>query len=64
MTQENLKKYNAKINEINNIPRDNLRKLIENGQCPYPSEFLLDVPMGMFHCPLCLDMIVAGLKHA
>lgn len=31
--------------------------------CPFDPSIYVNVPLGMFHCPLCGDMIVAGLPH-
>jgi hypothetical protein len=32
--------------------------------CPYkPEEIGPDVPLGMFHCPTCSNMVIAGLPH-
>lgn len=31
--------------------------------CPYDPRPLRNVPLGMFHCPLCDEMVVAGLPH-
>lgn len=31
--------------------------------CPYPTQDLKDVPIGMFHCPCCGCMIIAGFTH-
>lgn len=31
--------------------------------CPYDPSALLGVPLGMFHCPSCGCMVVAGLEH-
>jgi len=32
-------------------------------RCPYDPKPLLGLPMGMLHCPLCGEMIVAGMEH-
>lgn len=31
--------------------------------CHYNPRLLVGVPLGQFHCPLCLEMVVAGLPH-
>jgi hypothetical protein len=31
--------------------------------CKYKPELLVGVPLGMFHCPECGEMVVAGLPH-
>lgn len=38
----------------------------ENGdRCPWPwdSEQLAGQPIGMFHCPFCGMMVMAGMRH-
>lgn len=40
--------------------------LNENGErCPWPWEpqQLVGVPMGQYHCPYCLAMVIAGMAH-
>lgn len=40
--------------------------LNENGErCPWPWEpqQLVGVPLGQYHCPFCLAMVVAGAPH-
>ena len=32
-------------------------------KCPYDPSQLVDVPIGMFHCPECGEMVLAGLPH-
>lgn len=34
-------------------------------RCPWPWEpqLLVDVPMGMYHCRYCGEMVVAGIRH-
>ena len=32
-------------------------------KCTYDPKPLLGLPMGMFHCPECGEMILAGLEH-
>jgi DNA-binding CsgD family transcriptional regulator len=32
-------------------------------QCQFDPRTLLGVPLGMFHCPLCGCMVVAGIEH-
>lgn len=31
--------------------------------CPYDPRELVGLPIGMFHCPRCGEMIIAGLPH-
>lgn len=35
----------------------------EPSPCPYDPRELLGQPIGMLHCPLCGEMVVAGLAH-
>lgn len=35
----------------------------EQPQCTYDPRPLIGVPLGMFHCPECGEMVVAGLAH-
>lgn len=40
--------------------------LNEEGQpCPWPWEpqQRVNAPIGMYHCPYCLSMVVAGIEH-
>jgi len=44
-----------------------LQPLTSDGElCPFPMDPLLQpsgAPLGMYHCPYCGDMVVAGLPH-
>jgi len=31
--------------------------------CPYKTEELKNIPLGMVNCPVCLNMVIAGLRH-
>lgn len=31
--------------------------------CPYDPREMLGLPIGMFHCPECGEMVLAGLEH-
>jgi hypothetical protein len=35
----------------------------ETTACDYDPSGLVNVPLGMFHCPNCGQMVVAGLPH-
>lgn len=37
--------------------------LITQDRCPYEPQHLQDVALGMFHCPLCGEMLIAGMGH-
>lgn len=58
-----VKKYNLMIKRINKMPTKELKNLIKEGKCPFEPEHLVGVPMGMFHCELCGEMVIAGFKH-
>lgn len=32
-------------------------------ECPHDPRPLLDQPIGMYHCPECGEMVVAGMEH-
>ena len=32
-------------------------------KCPFDPSPLLGVPLGMFHCPACGEMVIAGIPH-
>ena len=32
-------------------------------QCPYDPQIYVNQPIGMFHCPYCGEMQLAGLPH-
>jgi hypothetical protein len=32
-------------------------------KCPYRPEELKGCPVGMFHCPICGEMVLAGVEH-
>jgi hypothetical protein len=63
MTKENLKNYNEMVSKINAMSTEEIDKLIAEDNCPFKPEFLLEVPMGMFHCEVCGEMVVAGFPH-
>jgi len=31
--------------------------------CPFDPILYLGQPIGMFHCPICGEMVIAGLPH-
>lgn len=35
----------------------------ETTKCPYDPREMSDQPIGMFHCPLCGEMVIAGMPH-
>lgn len=49
---------------MNNEPNpgpDPPPRLVE--RCSYDPSQLIGVPIGMFHCPECGEMVVAGMPH-
>jgi len=32
-------------------------------KCPFDPETLKGLPIGMLHCPLCNEMVIAGVPH-
>lgn len=63
MTDENKAKYAAMINRINAMSNEEVDRLVAADQCPFEPEHLIGVPMGMFHCEVCGEMVVAGFPH-
>ena len=63
MTEEQTAAFNAMIDRINKMPKEELDALVKADKCPYEPEHLKGVPMGMFHCDVCGEMVVAGMPH-
>ena len=63
MSPENQQAMNAMAARVAAMPDAELDRLIQEDQCPYEPEHLIGVPLGMFHCPLCGEMVVAGIDH-
>lgn len=59
----NCTNYNAMVQRINKMDGDEIDELIRAGRCPFEPEHLVPMPLGMFHCDLCGEMVVAGCKH-
>jgi hypothetical protein len=36
---------------------------VDISRCSFDPRTLKGLPMGMFHCPECGDMVLAGMKH-
>ena len=32
-------------------------------KCPFDPSVYVNVPLGMFHCPGCGEMVIAGMAH-
>lgn len=63
MSPENLERYNAMVGRINAMEWKAVEKLIAENKCPFEPEHMIGVPLGMFHCEVCGEMVVAGLEH-
>ena len=63
MTEEQTKKYNAMVERINAMSDEELDRLIKEDKCPFEPEHMKGVPLGMFHCNVCGQMVVAGIPH-
>lgn len=63
MNEENLKKYNKMAARVNSMSDEEIDKLIKEGKCPFEPEHMVGEPIGQFHCPVCGQMVLAGLKH-
>jgi hypothetical protein len=36
---------------------------MESEHCPFDPIPYANMPLGMFHCPLCSEMVIAGMAH-
>lgn len=63
MHDEHWRQYVAMCERINLMGDEEIEALIDEDRCPYEPEWLLGTPMGMFHCPVCGDMVLAGMPH-
>ena len=63
MNKEQETLYNAMVRKINKMSNQKLDALIAADKCPFEPEHLMDMPLGMFHCPVCGQMVLAGLAH-
>ena len=54
---------NQYIERVNSLSDDELTKLIESNSCPYEPQRDGKSPIGMYHCPLCGEMVLSGKKH-
>lgn len=56
--------YRALTNEETRACRTFIYRVYENnGECMEHPEMLCGLPCGMYHCPYCGEMIVAGIPH-
>lgn len=63
LSRENLRAYNEMIARINAMDDAALVALVEADACPFEPQHLIGVPLGMFHCEVCGDMVCAGFAH-
>lgn len=42
---------------------EQLRDMGDGDGCSFQPELMKDVPVGMFHCKVCGEMVVAGVNH-
>ncbi len=57
-------KYNEMVKKINAMSDEDLDKLLKEDECPFQPELIpKQVPIGMHHCPVCGEMVVAGIPH-
>jgi hypothetical protein len=61
--EKNWDKYNEMVKRINKMSDDDIDKLIKNNECPFHPEFIPPNGMGMFHCKICGEMVLAGVPH-
>ncbi len=55
--------YNEMVDKINAMSKEELDTLIAQDKCPFQPEHLIGVPIGMFHCDVCGEMVIAGVPH-
>lgn len=57
-------KYNEMVNKINALSDEEIESLIKNDKCPYQPELIpKNITVGMHHCRICGEMVVAGFPH-
>lgn len=54
----------ANAERCNAMTDEELLAMFNKGECPYEPEHMAGAPIGMFHCPVCGIMVLAGLPHA
>lgn len=57
-----MKVYIQHLNELEHPPKFVDRSRVELN-CDFDPRIYANQPIGMFHCPVCGDMVVAGLPH-
>ena len=63
MNAERMTAYNTMVDRINHMDSNYVNWSIAMGCCPFEPEHMIGVPIGMFHCQVCGDMVVAGMPH-
>lgn len=48
---------------LNGYSDKEIEDLIKNDKCPYEPERDDGVSIGMYHCPICGEMVLAGMTH-
>lgn len=61
--EEKIEKYNEMVDKINAMSEKEIDDLIDSDQCPFQPELIPDGSIGMFHCRVCGEMVVAGVPH-
>jgi hypothetical protein len=57
-------KYNDMVAKINALSEEELDKLLAEDRCPFQPELVpKEASMGMFHCRVCGNMVLAGVPH-
>lgn len=63
MNPQQQESYSAMVRRINSMTKEEIARLITNDQCPFEPEHMIDIPIGMFHCDVCGEMVIAGFTH-
>jgi len=63
-TDEQVLRYNEMVDKINAMSEAEVDELVASGKCPFQPELIPSgTPIGMFHCEICGNMVVAGFPH-
>lgn len=55
--------YNEMVTRINRMAPEEIDAAVAAGNCPYQPELDFREGMGMYHCPVCGEMLVALVGH-
>lgn len=58
--KETIEEY---VNRVNGYTGEEIDALIKEDKCPYEPERDENTPIGMYHCPICGEMVLAGVPH-